>query len=300
MANPATAFDQYVQEEVNKYKGVLVPVKAGIPRRLLLKHLPCSVLHPNPADEFCIPSVGPSGRIISEYVKLYQKRMKHGLVPIEEPLIVERVYPHGYLLLNGHHRWAAAIRIGIGTVPVKIVNLTQDTDIEKVIKNSKHNKRVTFDLDEVILRGDEDEATENAPGILFPRLYKERIKKGVPALFHFLAQNGYDIWLYSADYYSFDYIRHLFKRYHAHVDAIVTGAGKKLGDPEEAKKKMDRIKGLIDANYKETITIDNNMVVRSRKGSKEFDQFDVSGEDETWSAEVLDIAGQIVKGDTHE
>ena len=32
--------------------------------------------------------------------------------PWEEPLIVEKVHPEGYMLLNGHHRWAAALKTG--------------------------------------------------------------------------------------------------------------------------------------------------------------------------------------------
>ena len=57
------------------------------------------------------------------------------------------------MILNGHHRWAAALRLGFKTVPVKIVNLTQQTDIEKMLAASKHDKRVSLDLDETIFCG---------------------------------------------------------------------------------------------------------------------------------------------------
>lgn len=73
-----------------------------------------------------------------------------------EPLTIEKLYPHGYLLLNGHHRWAAAMRVGLRRVPVEIVNLAQESDIKKILENSKHNKRVTLDLDEVVFKSNDD------------------------------------------------------------------------------------------------------------------------------------------------
>ncbi|MBR3308255.1 MAG: ParB-like nuclease domain-containing protein [Lachnospiraceae bacterium] len=298
MAGSTTDFEQFLQGEIKKYRGVTVPIRASMAERMLRTKLPCNSLHPNPADEFCIPSVGPSYRIIGEYEEKFRKAIQFDNEPMEEPLIVQKIHPDGYLLLNGHHRWAAAIRCGIKKVPVKIVNLTQDTDIEKVIQNSKHDKRVSLDLDEVILRTAEDEAIEKAPGFPFNRVYTERLKKGVPALFHYLAKNGYDIWLFSANYYSYDYIRHLFWKHHAHVDAIVTGTQRKAQDDD--KKKAREISERVNANYKETLTIDNSMVLKSERGSKDFEQFDINGGDSEWSAEVIAIVEKIVKDAANE
>ena len=32
---------------------------------------------------------------------------------ISEPIIVQRTKPEGYMILNGHHRWAAAVQTGM-------------------------------------------------------------------------------------------------------------------------------------------------------------------------------------------
>ena len=45
---------------------------------------------------------------------------------VNEPIPVEKMYPEGYMILNGHHRWAAALRLGQPEIPVKIVNLTHE------------------------------------------------------------------------------------------------------------------------------------------------------------------------------
>ncbi|WP_022760235.1 ParB/RepB/Spo0J family partition protein [Butyrivibrio sp. AD3002] len=63
-------------------------------------------------------------------------------MPFSEPIVVEKVSPDGYLILNGHHRWAAARNAGLQNVPVEIVNLTQEDDIRKMLKNSDRQKRV--------------------------------------------------------------------------------------------------------------------------------------------------------------
>ena len=68
---------------------------------------------------------------------------------MDDPITVEKVHPDGYMILNGHHRWAAAMRVGIKMIPVKIVNLTNEVDIEKMLRASNNDKRATLDLDEV-------------------------------------------------------------------------------------------------------------------------------------------------------
>ena len=147
-----TAFDEFIADEVKRYKGVYVPVKAGMLRRALIRWAPCASLHPNPDDEFCSPKVGPNYRIISEYMNSFRLARHHTKQYCEEPLIVEKIRPDGYLILNGHHRWAAALRLGFSRIPVEIVDLTQEMDIKAILQGSRHDKRVTLDLDEVVFR----------------------------------------------------------------------------------------------------------------------------------------------------
>ena len=150
MAGSNTAFDEFIASEVKKYKGVYVPVKAGILQRALIRWTPCASLHPNPDDEFCSPKVGPNYQIISEYMYSFRLERQSSKQFIKEPLTVQKIRPDGYMILNGHHRWAAALQLGFRRIPIEIVDLTQEMDIRNILQYSKHDKRVTLDLDEVV------------------------------------------------------------------------------------------------------------------------------------------------------
>ncbi len=295
MAASHTEFDDYIASQVRKYKGIGMPRKAGMFERMFFKKLPCDRLHPNPADEFCFPEIGPSYRIIGEYEEKIRKAQQYELDVFDEPVLVEKMSPDGYLILNGHHRWAAAMRCGVKQIPVKIVNLTQETDIEKIIENSKHDKRVSLDLDELVFASGNTELLMKP--LAFPRglTYKERIRIGIPAIFHFLAKQGYDIWLYTSSYYSYDYIKHLLRLYNAHVDGVITGTKRKLEKNEENTAKISRIKELFNANYMETLTIDSLGIVHTIRGQKGCEQFDLNCEPSDWPHEVMTVLERILK-----
>ena len=135
MAGGNIQFQEYLANEVRKVQGIYVPIHAGIIRRLLVRKTSLKRLHPNPDDEFCFPKIGPNYEIVSNYEKEYRRIRKNKndarfVSPTaKEPLTVERIRPDGYMIMNGHHRWAAAYRTGLKQIPVKIVNLTQENDI---------------------------------------------------------------------------------------------------------------------------------------------------------------------------
>ena len=282
-------FAEFIASEVKKNSGVLVPVKASLLERLLVRKVHPDRLHPNPEDEFCSPSVGPNYGIISDYVRMITRQ--HTLQPDswDEPLIVQKVRPDGYMILNGHHRWAAALRTGLDTVPVSIVNLTQETDIERMIRESKHDKQVTMDLDEVVFCQGEDELVEKLLPFPYNRIYKERLRYGLPALLHYLAKQGYDIWVYTAKYYSYDYISSYFKRYSVKLDGIITGTARRTGDMPEIRRKTEK---LFSNQYSERLHIDQNTVLRTWRDSKEFEEYPLETQPSEWSQTVM----TVVKG----
>ncbi len=249
-----------------------------------MKKADCTKLHPNPDDEFSFPDIGPSYRIIGEYEKKIRDAMRYGQDPVEEPLIVEKMYPDGYMIINGHHRWAAALRMGVKTIPVQVVNLAHEEDIDKMIKNSDNTMRVTFDFDEVIFVND-NRLSEKELSFPFSLFYKEKLKSGVPALFNFLIKKGYDIWVYSENYYSIDYIKALFNKYHASVSGIVTGTAKKNNMGAEAKK---RIAEHIADKYKCTLHIDNDSILKTFSDSKEFEEYSLDCSEADWSKKIME------------
>ncbi|MCR5596313.1 MAG: ParB/RepB/Spo0J family partition protein [Lachnospiraceae bacterium] len=293
MAN-STRFDSFIAEEVNKYQGKLVPVKASVLERIFVRYVACTKLHPNPYDEFSDASIGPNYEIISGYEHRIKESRAHGDPAWDDPILVEKMLPEGYLILNGHHRWAAATRFGEKRVGVKIVNLTQETDIKKMLEISRHDRRVAIDLDEVIFFQNDADGSGNAAEdpLHFPynKLFKERLKTGVPALLHYLSVNGYDIWVYTSEYYSMDYINKLFKMYHVVVNGIITGI--KRPHKIEASKRRE-LEKIMNAKYTETLHIDNGLVLLTHSDSKDFEEFDLSGNRETWAQEIMNTLKEL-------
>ena len=289
MASTSTAFTESIAEDIKKYEGVRVLLKAGLLESLLVKKTSCDNLHPNPEDEFSIPAIGPSYRIISDYEKDIRDCMNKGMDPFsnwEDPLYVQKMYPEGYMLLNGHHRWAAAKRIGLKKVPVKIVSLTEEKDVKEMLEGSSNEKRITLDLDELVFcNGPEDEAEQ---ALLFPfnMIYKERIRLGIPALCSFFTKKGYDIWVYTSKFYSLSYLKALFRKYHINPVGIIVGTSRAKRLSSSTKRNIEK---LIADKYKETINLYPDMVLVIHSRLYDFDQYELDNSDGKWSLKVMEL-----------
>ena len=294
MAGGTTKFEADVQQAVQKIKGVYFPVKTGLVARLRIKKAACKDLYPNPEDEFCMPEIGPNDGIISSYEQQFLANIRDGLDYFHgsEPIIVEQLHPDGYMIINGHHRWAAAMRCKIKKVLIKIINCVTESDVRKMLERSKHDKRVAIDLDEVIFRPSDYKYLEKK-AFTFPMSlrFKQRIRLGIPALFYYLSKHGYDIWLYASDYYSIDDIRKFFRAYSARVDGIITGYGKRQ-NKTKSEIEMER---LIFNKYSVTLHIDNDLVVVTHGKTKEFEEYKIDSNDEDWSKKTIAIVEEIEK-----
>lgn len=296
MNGSMTSLDEYVRGEVEKFRDIYRPVKAGILRRLFVRYLACKKMHPNPDDEFCNPSIGPNYEIVSRYADEIKRTLykdRHAKL-FEEPVMVERISPDGYMLLNGHHRWAAAMRMSVPKIRSKVVDVTQESDIRDMIRNAKHDKRVTLDLDEVVFCTGEGFTMEKALPFPFSLYYKERMRSGIPALFNHLRTKGYDIWVYSEKYHSMEHIRHYFILHRTWVDGIVTGTGRRRGFLEDTRKKLAN---AITEQYQQTLHIDNNSLLCVDNKTKAYEDYPLTGNPETWSREIIKIVGAL---DKHE
>ena len=146
--------------------------------------------------------------------------------------------------------------------------------------------RVSLDLDEVVFGKEGDEYLEKALPFRPNRIYKERIRLGIPALFIALKRAGYDIWVYTSQYYTADYLKHCLMHYHAPVTGIVTGTARKGPPGSDTMKELEK---LMTDKYEKTIHIDTGSVIVTAHGSKDFEEYRLSGSPATWSREVLDI-----------
>ncbi len=288
-------FDEFVQNDVKKQKGVYMPVQASLAERLTTRHLPMEKLHPNPDDEFAFPDIGPNYQIISKYVEDIMTAYRMKLEPFDDdPIIVEKLHPEGYLILNGHHRWAAAMRMHLKKIRVKIINLALESDIKKIIEKSEHNKRATLDLDEVVFKSGDKKGLEKPLGFPYNLRYKQRLRLGIPALFYALSKRGYDIWVYSSNYYSIDDIRDFFRCYHVYVDGIITGLAKKNA---QTNKKSNKIEKLMSSKYGITLHIDDDMLLRTKKQTAEFEEYKLDVPPEEWAKKAITIIEEIERNE---
>ncbi|MBQ8527043.1 MAG: ParB N-terminal domain-containing protein [Lachnospiraceae bacterium] len=102
---------QFFAEGDSKYQN------AGFWERLTTKKTNVENLHANPLDEFSNPKIGPSESAVSKYIKEINSTGK-----LSNPIEVQKLTSGGYEIVNGHHRWLAAKRVGLDKVPIKIMN----------------------------------------------------------------------------------------------------------------------------------------------------------------------------------
>ena len=273
-----TQFEQFIAEEIETNRGRLVPVKAPLAERIFVRKAHWNRLHPNPDDEFCFPSIGPNYGIISNYEQMITESRRTGSAVWKDPIIVEKVHPDGYMILNGHHRWGAAVRTNYSPLAISM-------DVERMVARSRHDKRVTLDLDELVFCSDSEEAE---PPLSFPfnRWYKMRIRRGIPALLHYLSKLDYDVWAYSSSYYSYEYIRAYFRHYSVRFDGIITGIARKGKLHEAANARMSK---LLYNQYGETLHIGRDMILRTGKNVTPYEVYRVEDGDDTWVQTVMNI-----------
>ena len=286
-----TELMKFVLNDIENQKGIAIPVRAGLFERLMVRTAACRNLHPNQEDEFSMESVGPSFKIISEYETKFRDALRMERRLMDEPLIVEKLRPHGYLLLNGHHRWAAAMRCNIKRLPIKIVNCATESDIKTILENSHHDKRAAIDLDEVIFRSSDYQYLEKKAFVFpFDIRFKQRIRLGIPALFYKLSKSGYDIWVYSRDFYSIDDLQKLFKAYSVHVDGILTGVDRH----EQIRSNREaRVRELINNKYAMTLHIDNNSILETHGKTGEYEEYEINVPEMNWSGRAIAIIEEI-------
>lgn len=277
-----------VVEDVEKYNGIRKVIKAGLIERCMTRFCAPEKLHPNPADEFSQAEVGPNLEIVGEYVTQIKFLEAHRMDVFDDPVIVEKMEPDGYLLLNGHHRWFAALRMNVKKLHVKIVNIITDIDLGRMIGASANDKLVTFDFDEVLLTIDENNMA-TLSSTIFSKKIKERLRTGAPEVIRAFRNKGYDICVYTSGYFTEEDFNDFFSMYDLKADVIVNGVNEK----RKAAGSADRIKQLLKENYKRIVHVDNESVYDVDHVTKEFETYEIKDFDLSWDEGVKDIIDKL-------
>lgn len=116
------SFATRIQKDIEKYSGKRQTVRASIIDIMTVRHLSPDQMHANPDDDFVNPKVGPNEEIIEKYIEEARRDMEMGAMSFDEPIMVAKLENGEYMIVNGHHRWAAAIKVGLTQVRVVVVN----------------------------------------------------------------------------------------------------------------------------------------------------------------------------------
>lgn len=111
-----------IREDLEKMDELRQVVKAGPFETLLVKKVSPEELHVNPADEFTFPDIGPNESIIENYSQIARRSEALKMEVFEEPILVNKLKNGGYLILNGHHRWAGALKARVKKIRIKVQN----------------------------------------------------------------------------------------------------------------------------------------------------------------------------------
>ena len=90
-------------------------VEASLYERMFTKSTNINNIYGNSADDFFV--VAPSETALQKHINHISQ---YGT--IDAPIEVQKLAHGGYEIVDGHHRWAAAIQMGLNEVPIIIKN----------------------------------------------------------------------------------------------------------------------------------------------------------------------------------
>ena len=117
-----SAFYTRIREDLKLTEGNRELVKAGFLDKLRIRKVPTDQLHVNPVDEFSMPDIGPNEAIIENYSRIARRNQATFRDVFEEPVLVCRMAMGGYMIQNGHHRWAGAVKARVPTIRIQVMD----------------------------------------------------------------------------------------------------------------------------------------------------------------------------------
>lgn len=273
-------YNEFVLKRIKNYNGNPKVMKAGLLERISTTKVNPERLYPNPDDEFSMEKIGPSMSIVTDYERKARALKESGQTIFNKPVIVEKMKEEdGYLILNGHHRWYASLRAGVKKLRIKIVNLVHDEDLTRMMNSTSNTKRASFDLDEILLAVNGRKA-EELPSQMLSDKVPFLLREGAPAVIRALQDKGYDIWVYTAEYYSEGEIGLLFELYDLKITGVVNGLNsKRAGYMKEANTQLAQ-------KYRDTINIDDESLLIIHADNKEFDNY-LHEDPADWAGSIL-------------
>lgn len=157
--------------------------------------------------------------------------------------------------------------------------------------------RISFDLDEVLFVSPETHKTE--PPLPFPlnRLFKERLRLGVPGLINELQRLDYEVWVYTSSFRTERYIKTLFRLYGVHFDGIVN-ATRHLKEVQGNRR--ERLPQKMPNRYRISLHVDDEAVICSSGRQYGFRTYQLDAQDDDWAEKIIRRAEEVKRLDHPE
>lgn len=287
MSQYPSDYTENVLNKIKNHKEDYKTIKASFFERYMKKKCSPKKMYPNPEDEFSHENIGPSFEIIENYETEARHLQSYSMPIFSERIIVEKLVNGSFLIINGHHRWFAALRAGIKAVNIKIVNLVHAEDVERMLERSHNTKSVSFDFDEVILCSEKDNQATVKDTVIMKHI-PERLRKGAPNIIHQLQEKGVDVWVYTSKYYSEEYINRFFSMYDLKIDGVINGFNDKR---KGCNSDLKQAKEQFNNKYNISLHIDLLSVLYVNRLTKEYENYDIDS-GKSWSVEITDIINE--------
>ena len=139
---------------------------------------------------------------------------------------------------------------------------------------------VSFDLDETLFVNPEAVSTEPAPKFPLDLVYRDRLRKGAPALLQWLNTSGIELGIYTTSNRTERYIRGYFKYYGVRIDSIVNA---KRHDAEVQRGRKEPLPSKYPAFYHIDLHVDDEKNVWQNGIAYGFRVYLLHDEDPQWT-----------------
>ena len=132
------------------------------------------------------------------------------------------------------------------------------------------------------------------PPLPYPlnRIFKERLRKGTPALINSLQSLGDEVWVYTSSFRSERYIRCLFRLYGVKFDGIVNGE-RHLREVQRDHREI--LPQKLPNHYRISLHVDDEAVICTNGRQYGYEVYQLDAQDDDWKEKVLTRADMIRK-----
>lgn len=154
--------------------------------------------------------------------------------------------------------------------------------------------RISFDIDDTLILYEDHNPEPNRVPWYLRLFYAERLRAGTVELLKRLANDGWEIWIYTTSDRSIGYIRTLFRFYNITVDDIINQARH-----QEAfrGRRGHAVPSKYPSRWRIDLHVDDCEILEKNGERYGFRVLRIDPQDSAWADKVYAKAGQLQSGE---